>query len=278
MSDGDLEGKCEETDRINVSGEIPILRPDDTREEALDESQPELYDSKVIHLRTPKPISEIQEHLYWKWVRIDIVRAIIDELQNTANIAEARGEVLEANVAREYQEKIKLQEALKAENHDKIEIFMRYLHRIYLHRLEESDRELAEEDLAKANEKIKMLENSELGSLFVKLGLSNEIEKQDALIKEYAKRFGTPESLWKLKEAEENRAMNGQKLPKYQTIEELITYYHTGKLPKTTGQRAMDFLEKIANPDTFYNIAQAVYRAFKKEKPKRLPIKINDCG
>jgi len=260
VSGSDLDGRCEETDRIHVSGEIPILREVDTREEVPDESQPDLDDSRVIHVRSPKTVSEIQEHRYWKWLHIDVVRDLIKELQISATIAEVRGEVLEANVAREYHEKMELQKALKAERHDKVEIFTRYLHRIYLHRLEESDREYAEESLAEANSRI-------IAYHIVALGLSDKINEQEKLIREYARRFGSPEDLRKLKEAEENCAKKGTncKREDYDCISKLLEHHGAGKCPKTTGQRMMDFLEKIANPDTYYNIAQAVYRAFRKK-------------
>ena len=271
MSDGDLEGKCEETDELQISTSgIPIIREKPLLKIEDDSIQDSgVYGTGATNENTAAEQADIKaplgDPMFWLWFYASTQSHVLEKTILDKILYEARGEILEASVKREYEEKTKLEEALKAENHDKIGIFVRYIHRIYLHRLEESDREYAEESLVKANERVKALESNELMQMFVKLGLSNKIEEQEQTIREYAKRFGTPESLWKLKAAEENRAMNGQNLPKYQSIEELLTYYCTGKLPKTTGQRVMDFLEKIANPDTYHNIAQAVYRAFRKK-------------
>lgn len=272
MSDGDLEGKCKQTDEMHISTSgIPIIK--DPEHCLIDEQRFPSTERLLVDSSTPTDEVYLENTVnaplgngrFWLWFHLNILSYSIRELSEKKEFAELRAVLLENNVKREYEEKTKLEEALKAENHDKIEIFTRYIHRIYLHRLEESDREYAEECLAKSNEKIKALESKEFMQMFVELGLSNKIEEKEQTIREYAKRFGTPESLWKLKAAEENRAMNGQTLPKYQSIEELLTYYSTGKLPKTTGQRVMDFLENIANPDTYYNIAKAVLYAFRKK-------------
>ncbi len=282
MSDGDLEGKCEETGDLQISTSgIPIIK--DPEHCLIDEQKFPSTERLLVDSSTPTDEVYLEntvnaplgEGRFWLWFHLNILSYSIRELSEKKEFAELRAVLLENNVKREYEEKTKLEEALKAEKHDKIGIFTRYIHRIYLHRLEESDREYAEESLVKANEKIKALESKEFMQLFVELGLSNRIEEKEQTIREYAKRFGTPESLWKLKAAEENRAMNGQNLPKYQSIEELLTYYGTGKLPKTTGQRVIDFLEKIANPDTYYDIASAVYDAFRTKS--KVP-KIKDCG
>ncbi len=174
-----------------------------------------------------------------------------EKIQADALLAEARNEILEASVEREWWEKVRLgnqlekqedahKEEMRKELSNRANVIAKYIHLIYLRHL--------------------MADRYE-----------TKIEEKETLIRMYEERFGSVEELLKLSQAEENSKLAGPLGPrKYVNISTLIKQHETGRKPLM--HRVSDVLEKMLSPTTYGNIASAVYAAFRGKEPD------NSCG
>jgi hypothetical protein len=269
VSDGNLEDKCEDSREMHISGEIPIL---DDRE---DVPESDLDNSQIIHVSAPKSLEEIQTHRYWKWVRIDVVRELIEKLLGDKKIAEARGEVLEANVAREYKGKIKAETDLKKAQsavtywQSEVSVVLGEFFKLY-----DAYLKLEKGNYALQNH-LKNSEEKEVGLILEIMRVNGEAEAKETMLKLYEQRFGSREKLLKLLQAEEKCEQAGRKCKKqYDCISQIIEMHETGKCPKTVGQRIAYCFERLT--DLAFEMAKRVYNVLDGRKYKSVEIK--ECG
>ncbi|MEM3154288.1 MAG: hypothetical protein QW165_01840 [Candidatus Woesearchaeota archaeon] len=233
VSDMGLEEQCSNEDMQISRADIPIVR-----EHPLDvKDDNSLEDSRVIKIGNTEPASQLPRTIYapigdaefWLKVHIGLVEYALRTAKNSIlaqKIAEARVELVQNDLYRQYSDKTRLEEELK-------------------------------------KEKIRS-ENYKFGIQLALLLADNKVEEKEKIIKMYEERFGTREELLKLAQAEENCLLEGRSCKtKYNCISKFIESHKTGKCPKTIGQRAADFVEKLLNPKTYLGMATAFYTAFR---------------
>jgi hypothetical protein len=291
VSGEDLEGKCEETRitaslRQSTSG-IPIVRDEEgllveerTRPPAeqiiVDDDSP--ADSRIYgNVGNPPPQQQIEQiaiHAplgdgkFWLWVHLKLVAYALQKLSVDKEIAEARGELLEANVAREYRGRRATEQEL-GKTKLLLELREYALASATFALFEESDKsEDLQSQLTKLQEKLNQYEEERTGLYVAALRASNDAEAKEVIIKMYEQRFGSREKLLRLATAEQkcedkNRPCRRED---YACIDKLIQYHEVGRCPKTVGERIARAFEKLASPTTYYKIARAILYAFRKEK------------
>lgn len=274
MSEMGLEERCEEDMHVSTA-RIPIIR-----EHPLDISEGDsLEDSKIIaavrQSQLPRTIyAPIGDAEFWIEIHLGLVAYALRAAEQSMlekHIEEARIVLIQNDLYRQFRDKVHLSNELAAKQ-DQIDkerkehlsmtanILTRYINLIYLFGIEKDRHDTEVQLLSKEHE---------LSLQLFGLHVSNEIEAKELVIKMYEGRFGSREELMKLAKAEENSRLPGMLGPrKYADISTYVKQHETGKQPKTIGQQMVDCFEKLFNPDTYGNIARAVYRAFRKEDKK----------
>ncbi len=267
-----LEERCEDGDMHVSTARIPIVR-----EHPLEISEGDsLEDSRIIELAGPSQLprtisAPLGEAEFWFGIHLGMVEyamRVAGESILEKQLADARIALIQNDLYRQFTDKMHLSNELFAQKvlneQERIyhlsraaHIISRYINLIYERGIMQDRHETEVQELGKEHE---------LAMQFLGLRASNEIEAKDDIIKMYEKRFGSREELMKLAQAEEKSKLNGPLGPrKYADISTFIKQHETGKQPKTIGQQMVDCFEKLLNPDTYGNIARAVYRAFRKD-------------
>jgi hypothetical protein len=273
-----LEERCEDDDMHVSTVSIPIIREEKVG--IVDENSP--ADTQVIQ-RLEKRLEDptapqwppvvyapLGEPEFWLDIHLGLVSyalRVAGESILEKQLADARIALIQNDLYRQFTDKIHLSNELFAQKvlteQERIyhlsraaHIISRYINLIYERGIMLDRHESEVQELGKAHE----LDMQLLG-----LCASNEIEAKDNVIKMYEARFGSREELMKLARAEEKSKLPGMLGPrKYADISTFVKQHETGKQPKTVGQQMVDCFEKLLNPDTYGNIARAVYRAFRK--------------
>ncbi len=295
VSDMGLEERCGDEEDMHVStASIPILREE--KAGIVEENSPaetqvirrleERLENPAAPQWPPIVYAPIDDPEFWLEFHNAVQRAGIQQLRDSdvaRQLAEARILLIQNDLDRQYADKIRLGNqlenvsaelaAVKKQSEQQIadhlrtkaDIFAKYINLVYLLGIERDQHETTVLELEKA---VEQMSNNERKYYFGLLCAANEVEARELIIKMYEERFGTREELMKLGKAEENTKLPGTLGPrKYADISAIIKQHQTGK-QKTVGQRIGDFAEKLLSPDTYGNIARAIYRAFKKEEKK----------
>jgi len=262
-------------DDLQDSREIKIVIQDPELL-TIDDGSP--ADSRILTQNTqaqPQVISApLGDPLFWLYFHIRMVDHAISKFDQEKRFAEVRGELLEADLSRQYSAR---KEAEKENNK------LRTLLALRDAALAESTMEVFRADdrnsslefrLGNAENALAYLRADYVPALVRALAAENEAEQKEIIIQMYEKRFGSREKLLKLAEAErkcEEREASCQR-ENYDCMDKLIKQHETGKCPNTAGQKIADFLERLLDPKTYSQITTALYDAF------RGKIKTDDCG
>jgi hypothetical protein len=262
-------------DDMHVSQEIKILIPEQELLK-IDDDSPEM--SGVYSpdgQGNPSPQQQtikapIGDPIFWLYIHVGMVDYAIRKFDQDKRLAEVRGELLEANVAREYAARKEAEKELKKLK-DLIALRESALTEtvIALFRTEDKN-ETLELRLKNTENALAAVSEDYFPALVRALAAENKAEQKEILLQMYEKRFGSREKLLKLAEAEQKCEDQQRKCMRenYGCIDKITQYHDLGRCPKTVGQRISHFLERITSPATYYKIARAIRYAFTKKEEK----------
>jgi hypothetical protein len=232
-----LEDRCGDEDMHVSTAGIPIIRehPLDVK----DGDSPE--DSRIMNAPPENPVLQNQlprtiyaplgDAEFWIGIHLGLVsyalqiaeQSILDKI-----MAEARVELVQSDLYRQFTEKVQILDELKTQK--------------------------------------KLAENYKFTIQLAVLLTQNKVEEKDNIIRMYEERFGTQEELLALAKAEEDSKLPGALGPrKYVNIGSLIEQHKTG-VQLTLGDKMFVFAERLLSPKTYSDIATAVYEAFTGKK------------
>ncbi len=268
----------EDNNDMCISQEIRVAIPD---LELLTVEDGSMQDSAILTREQntqaqPQIISApLGDPLFWMYFHVRIVDYAIRKFDLERQLAEVRGELLQADLARQYsgrQEAEKELKKLKAILSLRESALMDSV--IALFRADDKN-ETLEFKLKNTENALSHIRADYVPALIRALAAENDSEQKEIILQMYEKRFGSREKLLKLAEAEKKCEEKGKNCQRanYDCMDKLIQQHETGRCPKTTGQRMADFLEKLFDPKTYSKITTALYDTFRGKQPKQ-----DDCG
>ncbi len=270
VSDMGLEERCGDEDMHVSTARIPIIR-----EYSIDVTDGDsIEDSKIMEAipqsQLPRTIyAPLGDAEFWIGIHLGLVEYALRTAEQSIlekHITETRISLIQNDLYMQFTDKLhinselvaqkELNEQERKENLSRTALIIsKYVLTIYERGIAQYRHELEIQKLEKEHE----LDIQLLG-----LRASNEIEAKEIVIRMYEERFGTRQELERLAQAEENTKLPGMLGPrKYADISTLIKQHETGERPKTVGQRMADFAEKLLSPETYSNIVNALYAAFR---------------
>jgi len=225
-----LEERCGDEDMHVSTARIPIIR-----EYSIDVTDGDsIEDSKIMEAipqsQLPRTIyAPLGDAEFWIGIHLGLVSYAMREAEKQmleVNVASTRISLIQNDLYKQFREKVQLQEEFKMQKN--------------------------------------LAENYKFVIQLAMLLTQNKVEEKENILRMYEERFGSRDDLMKLAKAEENTKLPGMLGPrKYADISTLIKQHETGERPKTVGQRMADFAEKLLSPETYSNIVNALYAAFR---------------